>query len=103
MTEHRNIGRIYETLKTRRCFLIPDTAGSSSYPVGIRRPRVGEICAGLPEHYKTLKLIGFAPDLYYFAFMLSADFGPGNWKPLSQPELWLSYREQCMRQDLFTP
>lgn len=66
-------------------------------------PGWGKYVRVLPEHYTTLKLIGFAPDLYYFAFMLSTDFGPGNWKPLSQPELWFSYREQCMRQDLFTP
>lgn len=66
-------------------------------------PGWGKYVRVLPERYTTLKLIGFAPDLYYFTFMLSTDFGPGNWKPLSQPELWLSYREQCMRQDLFTP
>lgn len=103
MTEHWNIGRIYETLKTRRCFLIPDTAGGSLCPVGIDVPGWEKYVRVLPEHYTTLKLIGFAPDLYYFTFMLSTDFGPGNWKPLSQPELRLSCREQCMRQDLFTP
>ena len=55
---------------------------------------------GLPERYKTLKLIGFVPDLYYFMFMLSTDFGPQNWKPLLQPELWLPYRETCLRKGL---
>lgn len=41
-------------------------------------PGWGKYVRVLPEHYTTLKLIGFAPDLYYFTFMLSADFGPGT-------------------------